>query len=322
MNYNTTLLQSSRLCASCRCLEPEGSICPSLSDAHVSAVAPGSTPSPLSENDMKLMEELKKNPSALCERCASYDIMDFFDKADPPEGNNGSWIWEKNQEGKWERGQTNSIIALGRLNYIHLSPSCPLCRLIYCITPQNMNLADESIALTPFHSQTRQSDGKYDTEETMRTGIFFSITDLAMKIGTLSSNETMILVMTRNSYYAFGLESQSATPKRSRRNVRRISPTIDFSYLEECLSSCRGMHGNQCAPVWDDALLQSRMIDVVKREVVPCPQNCDYLALSYVWGGVEVKAGQLSNGTLPQTIEDAITVTRMLHKRYLWVSVV
>ncbi|KAJ5511286.1 Heterokaryon incompatibility [Penicillium expansum] len=62
------------------------------------------------------------------------------------------------------------------------------------------------------------------------------------------------------------------------------------------------------------------MIDIVERIVVPCPPDCDYVALSYVWGGVEPSPGSLKNRCLPQTIEDAITVTQALGRRYLWVD--
>ncbi|KAK5651905.1 hypothetical protein OQA88_11564 [Cercophora sp. LCS_1] len=58
----------------------------------------------------------------------------------------------------------------------------------------------------------------------------------------------------------------------------------------------------------------------------------EYIALSYVWGTVDTETGTLSYRTLnlwrekrsidearlPRTVRDAITVTKMLQKRYLW----
>jgi hypothetical protein len=50
----------------------------------------------------------------------------------------------------------------------------------------------------------------------------------------------------------------------------------------------------------------------------------DTFALSYVWGGVEQERFQLGSEPksirLPQTIEDAITLTVRLQKQYLWVD--
>lgn len=53
--------------------------------------------------------------------------------------------------------------------------------------------------------------------------------------------------------------------------------------------------------------------------MVHCPAYCDYVALSYVWGGVQPTEKALETHNLPQMIEDAITVTIGLGKQYLWV---
>jgi hypothetical protein len=48
----------------------------------------------------------------------------------------------------------------------------------------------------------------------------------------------------------------------------------------------------------------------------------NYIALSYVWGQVSQGGVPVNTelGSLPQTIEDAISVTKSLGKRYLWVD--
>jgi hypothetical protein len=61
------------------------------------------------------------------------------------------------------------------------------------------------------------------------------------------------------------------------------------------------------------------MIDIPARCIVQCPPNGEYVALSYVWGSVVPEKNALENRRLPQTIEDAITVTQELGIRYLWV---
>lgn len=101
---------------------------------------------------------------------------------------------------------------------------------------------------------------------------------------------------------------------------RRLESVLDLSILLEPLEHCEKHHGDYCYSDKPAELLKTKMIDVEKRMVVKCPEKCDYIALSYVWGGVQPVEGALEKRCLPQTIEDAITVTKALGRRYLWVS--
>ncbi|KAE9378453.1 HET-domain-containing protein, partial [Stipitochalara longipes BDJ] len=64
------------------------------------------------------------------------------------------------------------------------------------------------------------------------------------------------------------------------------------------------------------------LIDCMSRQVVAAPHRCWYLALSYVWGNQKARTVKVDEKLtcLPQTIEDAITVTSKLGFRYLWVD--
>ena len=90
------------------------------------------------------------------------------------------------------------------------------------------------------------------------------------------------------------------------------------------LSSCSTGHpkcmensSKQNAP---NATLQ--LIDVQKRQLVRRPFSQRYLALSYVWGAITQSAADGSGaiGTVPKTIEDAVTFTAALGFDYLWVD--
>jgi hypothetical protein len=61
-----------------------------------------------------------------------------------------------------------------------------------------------------------------------------------------------------------------------------------------------------------------KVIDCVKRRVVPSPLDCVYIALSYVWGTNQ--ACPSLEERLPQTREDSITTVLHLGYRYLWVD--
>lgn len=77
-----------------------------------------------------------------------------------------------------------------------------------------------------------------------------------------------------------------------------------------------------------------RVIDVELYNVVPAPEGCDHVALSYVWGKSPVngafqsllanihkleKPGALQASQIPATIHDAMQACSRLGKRYLWV---
>ncbi|EDN94447.1 hypothetical protein SS1G_10320 [Sclerotinia sclerotiorum 1980 UF-70] len=78
--------------------------------------------------------------------------------------------------------------------------------------------------------------------------------------------------------------------------------------------------------------LQILLIDVDENKLVETTTSRKYLALSYVWGTGEVfkittdkraelaEEGSLSRAKLPKIVRDAISFTRKLQQRYLWVD--
>ena len=112
-------------------------------------------------------------------------------------------------------------------------------------------------------------------------------------------------------------------PLRSARrfnNARLVDSPIDFDVTRKHLYACFNTHSDSCQPVLSQELSTTKMIDVSLREVVPYSPGSHYVALSYVWGGVYPQDRALEVRTLPATIEDAITVTKRLGMRYLWVD--
>lgn len=110
---------------------------------------------------------------------------------------------------------------------------------------------------------------------------------------------------------------------------RRVSKFVDYSILKEWIAYCKKSHG-QCRPSLPPPGL--RLIDCEEDSpnIVPAPLFCEYVALSYVWGtsqnGDSGLSQQMANGSsalppcLPNVINDAITVTRKLGKRFLWID--
>ncbi|KAH7018965.1 heterokaryon incompatibility protein-domain-containing protein [Ilyonectria destructans] len=116
---------------------------------------------------------------------------------------------------------------------------------------------------------------------------------------------------------------------------------IDTTRISRWIYSCEQMHGSACALptglAFTDAfqgLQVLRLIDVPANCLVETTALENYVALSYVWGGVSnfrltkanrptlLKPDSLNRVShlLPETIKDTIEFTRRLGCRYLWVD--
>ena len=113
---------------------------------------------------------------------------------------------------------------------------------------------------------------------------------------------------------------------------------IDCNRLRQWLDLCDKIHGNHCRTVLkrpNGASISPRwLIDVNQLCVAPGSSQCDYYALSYVWGRIETLHATQENlsdlqkqnslrdleDKLPQTIADAIALVRKLGRQYLWVD--
>ncbi|KAJ9606012.1 hypothetical protein H2200_009861 [Cladophialophora chaetospira] len=150
--------------------------------------------------------------------------------------------------------------------------------------------------------------------------------------------------------------SESFEAESYMRFGRFVHPTkIDMELVQQWIRECNGEHDCQRtynrdattnAGATSNNILQLTVIDVHRRLLVKPSQDVPYVALSYVWGppphdytqfgpyasdaemsGMETSDVVLSeqslalmNGTLPRTLEDAVTFTKNLGLRYLWID--
>ena len=95
---------------------------------------------------------------------------------------------------------------------------------------------------------------------------------------------------------------------------------IDYEILRNWLRHCKRHHRERCNPNFLSFIPGLRVFDCRAKKVITAPEDTSirYIALSYVWGGVEITAKEPKE--FPATLRDAITVTLKLGYRYLWVD--
>lgn len=122
---------------------------------------------------------------------------------------------------------------------------------------------------------------------------------------------------------------------------RLVDPMeVEWGLLRQWESSCthygtsNSLHDNIISSCGTNLHSQLRVIDVEKACVVPFPSGAAYVALSYQWGTdqkLKLKKGNRAQleepgyfaspaGKPSQTIADAMTTTRRLGYRYIWID--
>src|SRR5690242_1462165 len=101
---------------------------------------------------------------------------------------------------------------------------------------------------------------------------------------------------------------------------RLMLPGVSFPQVKEYIRACTEEHGESCEPQHRQTPSHLRVIDCERRLVVVAPANCDYVALSYVWGCQPTAEDFTSMRNLPRTIEHSILVTVKLGYKYLWID--
>ena len=310
-----------RLCIYCRGLERTDLPCPTL-ESHVANAEPVTARlvSGLDPHDADLIHGLQQQPSSLCTRCSAWNVVDIFTKSQP---------LDDMQRADCDFIDYRASMAqyrpfLGELSKLLLTPTCPFCRLLYCIVSRNPGPdADVPLKLEPFRSHIQHNGWESLPEQWRAEGaVFLGAVTGSDPLAAISDpfkkgdNEIRFGQMTGP---AIAMETRCAPADRRTMNARPLDCKLDLSILARLLDHCEQSHGDYCRSKKPAELLTARMVDVEKRRVISCPPECDYIALSYVWGGVQPAPGALENHSLPQTIEDAITVTKALKRRYLWV---
>lgn len=249
----------------------------------------------------------------ICRRCRDLDIIGLLHEDMP---------WESLAElDRASRDGSELIRSIGQTGSIEFRTTCPVCRCLFAMTPHPSSLTQEVLVLP--HWTMGRLVGENENEMSMNEkGRYAKCLLIALKPSSLSLPFSWGL----HRGDALCIAESDMTNNTGTMGGRVITPnSLNTGLVEDWLSSCWRLHGPDCKPQYSDELRHIRLIDVEDRIVVAHPpQPCEYIALSYVWGNERRKSFQLGScvETPPQTIEDAMTCTRILGKRYLWVDAV
>ncbi|KAI0438496.1 heterokaryon incompatibility protein-domain-containing protein [Xylaria telfairii] len=319
-----------RLCVFCRQIEFTSQPCPRLQALAASssndALPPwDDTTSHFSNEEAAMLKDLQARPSNLCHRCSAYNIIDVFKHAEPLDGQLQNEL-SNHDYSEYRHRIAQSGVRLGKLSSLHLTPSCQFCRLIYRILPKDLlNPEDEMLKIVPVRSYVRISGWDIlprDIRSQCAIFLGVEVPDYMTPLGGSLSVGGPTVRLPEMTGEVIALRSSQTPPSRRYFNAKLAQGLLDYSSIKQAIESCESSHGNRCQTKWPPEMATTRMLDVIDRKMVACPDKCDYAALSYVWGGIIPAADALEKGTLPRTIEDAITVTKNLGRRYLWVDAI
>ncbi|KAH7308338.1 heterokaryon incompatibility protein-domain-containing protein [Rhexocercosporidium sp. MPI-PUGE-AT-0058] len=262
-----------------------------------------------------LVLRTKKGPDKridkLCSICSKHDFRKLFSLAPDP-------LPQK----EWETLYTIAHIQAHEA-------TCSFCRL-----------------LCPLSSALKPHDGVSAVRTTVRVGRVYSHSFSIVKKSKSKRWHVPCL-------YVDGLEriqlihqpgdtSRKLLQERLFR-ARPLKPFVDVDLLGEWLELCKENHA-ECWKTGETPRKEEwmehdiKLIDLENDCVVNVTGICEYVALSYVWGGSDVPQLKLvksttqrlftkgglssSHGDVPSTISDAMEVTRRFGKKYLWVDAV
>lgn len=184
--------------------------------------------------------------------------------------------------------------------------SCKICRILSVIKPQSLDDTKCFVAAQPFPRFLDAYAIPSWSPESKTTSIRVCRTDSIYPRGV--GDNKCLAVIRRDS-----LESSSRT----------ITPRlINYDWLKRLAQSCKKNHEQSCGPSLLGAVSGLKVIEISSRTVIEAPAECQYVALSYVWGKhpgvIQTEISHLQN--LPPLIEDALLVTIAMGYKYLWVD--
>lgn len=91
-----------------------------------------------------------------------------------------------------------------------------------------------------------------------------------------------------------------------------------YEDLKDLMRNCVQSHGQTCKPMSKSSRIPGfKVIEVSSRQVLEASDQCEYLALSYVWGNHKHSDDLRA---APQVIKDTFSVAENLGLKYVWID--
>ncbi|CAG8956836.1 hypothetical protein HYFRA_00011225 [Hymenoscyphus fraxineus] len=183
-------------------------------------------------------------------------------------------------------------------------PKCPLCHFIRDMLPDNNRLVLFILVrgVKLGHSEVDKKDAKCFKIKDEGTGNHLS--------------------------YIFPNSPANTARNHQQTHFRFLrKKSIDYGILRNWVSHCDSTHSPNCTENigHSEQIRDLMLIDCKTRKIVKAPDNCRYVALSYVWGNSGVVPEPTLHGGklpihMPNTLEDALRVVLELNLMYLWID--
>lgn len=265
-------------------------------------------------SEARMSDAFKATSSALedtiCSRCEGLDLVRLLETYPP-------WNTQSELVKAFEEGH-ELIINLGQTGTIKFWTDCAVCCCLFALTP-NPGSAEQEVLILPDWTICRLAGENGVALEIPEKRNYATCLVAVVKPSTVG----LPVPIRAHRGDALCLLEEDLGPQRTLGGKLISSNRIDINVVQGWLSSCMELHEDACAPVKTSQLHGVRFIDVENKTIVAYPgHDSDYVALSYVWGHTIQKSYRLGEtvGRLPRTLEDAISYTKLLGKRYLWVD--
>lgn len=245
-------------------------------------------------------EVAHREEAILCSRCPNIDVEHLFIKLKV-------------------RKPRQKFMNLGKLGpETELSP-CLLCRLFYAVKIQNdEDLEDYDYVL-------------YSTHPPL-PWVCDARSVLAVVRGASKCRQeaswARVVQNGRLSRFIASSIAPGSNPHIASLRARSIDAiSLDFDVIRGWMRLCIGKHAKQCVQATSSTsdLKDLKLIDCEQRRIIQALSSTKYSALSYIWctngfGNNDWSIHNKLPTTLPQTIEDALKVTKELGLRYIWID--
>lgn len=183
--------------------------------------------------------------------------------------------------------------------------TCIICRILSTIQSSNLDKQDHVLKAIPLSYQLSYVDHRVDgASQITSLGVFAEQNRSPFCIGS-----TLAVMRLENN-----LASMKILPS-----------LIDYDKLKSLVIQCKEKHQESCNPPQAKASVlykvsNLKLISTETRQVVEAPSQCEYLALSYVWGKQEAENPDHDLSNAPRVVRDAILVAKSMGYSYLWVD--